>query len=474
MSDHDLVIAGGRVIDPAGGIEHTFNIGIRDGKIRTLSQDALTGQTEIRADGLVVSPGFIDVHNHVDGLEQAGLCMAGMGVTTVIGGNCGMAMTPDARDVGAFLDRIDGKGFPVNHGLLVGCQDLRRAAGVPSPHAAADDGQLFRMLQAAEEALALGALGISFGLALAPGIAGREVLELFRIAARHDVPAAVHPRFFGPGVPGLARDALAGEEELIDAAEVSGARLQISHLASQLAWKSRPYDRLMRRGLEIIEEARDHGIDVMADSYPYSAWCMYPEGALLDGLFLPAVKHHLGVDLSMVEIGSGPYKGERLNEALYRRIKQEAPKTLLVGHMMRQDLVDRVFLSPSVMAASDGVYDGDTGLPSHPRGAGTFARILSRLVRETGMLSLEDALARMTWLPAQRFGLRHKGRIAVGMDADVVIFDPDTIQDLATYAEPAQGVSGMEYVIVAGQPVVEKGRPTGAGPGRAVRRGGAA
>ena len=469
MNQYDLVITGGRVIDPASGGEGRFNIGIRGGHISTLTLDPIDGQRVIDASGLVVAPGFIDMHNHVDGMLHAGRCMARMGVTTVIGGNCGLAMTEAAADVGRFLEKMDHEGFPVNHGLLVGAQDLRKKSGVMGPHAPADGAQLMQMVRQAEEAMQAGALGVSFGLAIAPGTSKEEVVGLFKAAARRNRLAAVHPRFFGPGLPGLAQDAVAGEKELIDAARDGGARLQISHLSSQLAWRSRPYDALLKKGLALIEEAREEGVDVMADCYPYSAWCMYPAGALLDVLLLPEVGRHMGVDISMVEVAAGPHKGERLTGELFLEIKRNAPKTVLVGHTMKPDLVDRIFLSSAVMVASDGVFEARTGIPSHPRGAGAFPKVLRHLVRETGMLSLQEALYKMTWLPARRFGLEQKGRIAVGADADLAIFDPDVIADLATYHEPDQGVGGLAYVFVNGRAVVDNGLVTEALPGRAVR-----
>ena len=471
MNEFDLVVKNGRIVDPASAWDGELHIGIRQGVIDTLALSDIRGRKEIDAAGKTVTPGFIDLHTHVDGLKRAGECMARMGVTTAIGGNCGFAMQPEAAVIGAFLDRIDTEGFPVHHGLLVGAQDLRKQAGLADPSQSAAPEQLSQMIHLAEEAFSHGALGLSFGLAIAPGTSRSEVVELFRVAARHELVVAVHPRYFGPGVPGFARDAVAGEEELFEAAGESGAKLQISHLASQLAWKTRPYDALLKRGLEAIERARDRGIDVMADSYPYDAWCMYPEGSLLDGLLLPQVQKNLGADLSMVEIGNGPHQGERLTKELFLQIKADGQKTLLIGRMMKQDLADRIFLSPLVMVGSDGIFEDDTGRPIHPRGAGTFPRVLRRLVREKDMLTLNEALAKMTIMPARRFGLTTKGRIAVGAEADLTVFDLQALEDRATYQEPDQGVSGMAYVIVSGQIVVEDGRLTGATPGRSVRPG---
>jgi N-acyl-D-amino-acid deacylase len=325
------------------------------------------------------------------------------------------------------------------------------------------------MVGLAEAALSLGAFGLSFGLAYVPGTSKKELIELFNVSARHGMIVAVHPRYSALGLPGVRPDAIAGEEELIEAAKVTGVKLHLSHVASQIAWKSRPYDALLRRGLEVLDRARDEAVDLTGDSHPYDAWCTYAEAAALDHLLLPAFRKHYDLDIGMIEVGSGPHKGEKLTEELFRRIREEAPRTHVVGHMMEEDLVARTLLAPYIMLASDGTYEEGTGVPSHPRGTGTFPRMLRRMVRELGVFSLKEALYRMTTQPALRVGLTQKGRISVGADADFAIFDPETIEDLATYTKPDRGVKGMIYVIVGGVPVVEKGELKDVTPGKALR-----
>ncbi|MBW2084637.1 MAG: amidohydrolase family protein, partial [Deltaproteobacteria bacterium] len=440
MEKYDLVIKGGLVIDPASDFEDGYNIGVREGKITTLTLNKIEGEKEIDASGLVISPGFIDVHSHVDGTNRAGEYSALMGVTTLIGGNCGTSHAVEGSDVGAFLERIDKDGFPTNHGFLIGASNLRETLGVDR-YDPMEDEKIPRMVELVEEAISQGALGISFGLAYSPGTTEKELTALFRTAARHDVIVAVHPRYMGRGLPGFTLGAVAGEEELIEVAKNTGTRLQISHLGSQLGWKSRPYDAILTKGLETIESAREAGVDVTCDCHPYDAWCTAAGAAVLDHFQNPFLKEkfekYQGVGISDIEVTSGPHKGKWLNEELFKQVRQEDPMTRVVGHMMQEDLVVRTLMNPYVMVASDCVYD-DEGFPTHPRGVGTFARVLRRLVKERGVLTFKEALYKMTVQPAIRFGLDQKGRIAVGADADFTIFDFDTIEDLATYPEPDQ------------------------------------
>jgi N-acyl-D-amino-acid deacylase len=374
-----------------------------------------------------------------------------------------------AKNVDKFLQRIDEEGFPVNHGLLIGARDLREQVDLVDIYTPLPDDKVFRMVQLAEAALDQGAFGISFGLVYVPGTSEKELQELFKAAARRGVIVAVHPRYFAMGLPGIAPDAVAGEEEIIKAARETGAKLQISHVGSQIAWKSKPYDGLLKRGLKKIEEARDEGLDVTGDCHPYDAWCTYVSAAMLDSLLFPAHKELYGVGLESVEVGNGPFKGKKLNEDLFMRLRKESPTTLVVGHMMKEDLVARTLMNPYIMVASDAVYETATQTPTHPRGSGAFPRMLRRMVRELGIFSLQGALYKMTIQPALAIRLSQKGKIAVGADADFAIFDLDAIEDLATYTEPDRGVKGMIYVIVGGIPVVEKGELKNVMPGKAVR-----
>ena len=329
METYDLVIKQGRVIDPVSRWEDVCQIGIRAGRITTLSRDDLSGDRVIDATGLVVCPGFIDIHSHVDGSIPAGEHSVLMGVTTVIGGNCGTCYIPEGLNIGAFLDRIDQEGFPVHHGVLAGGSDLREALDV-NRYAAAPEEALSRMTGMAQEALDQGALGLSFGLAYAPGTKERELVKLFKIAARNEVPVAVHPRYAGTMIPGYGRDAVAGQEELIDVAAKTGAGLQISHLGSQIAWRAKPYDALLKSALAVIERAREAGVDVTADCHPYDAWCTRAGAATIDPFVNPAIlrlfnKYQM-VDITDIDVAGGPYRGRSMTVELLNEIRQKDPE----------------------------------------------------------------------------------------------------------------------------------------------------
>jgi N-acyl-D-amino-acid deacylase len=281
-----------------------------------------------------------------------------------------------------------------------------------------------------------------------------------------------HPRHAAHGLPGIAPDAVEGEEELIQAGKDAGARVQISHIGSQIAWPAdNPYDDLLRRGLERIEMAREEGVDVMADCHPYDAWCTHVGAAVLDPFQLEAFREYYNVGFDVIQIAEGEHRGERLTETLYHRLRDEAPETHVVGYMMREDLVARALAAPFVMVGSDSVFSDEDSTPTHPRSCGTFPRAIRMAVREYQLLTLEEALYKMTLMPAERFGLTGKGKIEVGADADITIFEPDSVADLATYLEPDQPCPGIEHVLVNGVAVIENGKPTNARPGRYVRGG---
>lgn len=462
----DLAILNGKVLKPDCKGFHNVNIGIAADRIEAVTEKDISGERTIDANGLVVSPGFVDVHTHVDQHPYAAICEARMGVTTSIGNNCGMGIYPPRN----FEEQVARDGFPINQGLLVGHQNLRETLGHTDRYAPLDPSKLDDLSRLADEVLSEGAIGISFGLAYVPGTSAEELNALAKLAAKHNSIFAAHPRHAAHGLPGIAPDAIVGQEELTNAAREMGARLQISHLGSQIAWKADPYDELLQRGLEHIEKARDGGADVMADCHPYDAWCTLVGAAVLDPFQLEAFREYYDTDFDVIEVAEGPHRGERLSEELYHRLREEAPETHVVGYMMREDLVARTLASPFVMVGSDSVFSEDNGTPSHPRSCGTFPRAIRIAVREQKLLSLEEALYKMTLMPAERFGLSSKGKIEVGADADIVIFDPKSIDDLATYTEPDQPCVGIEHVFVNGALVIQDGKPTNAMPGKYLRR----
>jgi N-acyl-D-amino-acid deacylase len=469
---HELVIHGGRVVDPANGLDGRYNIAIDGGKISAVSTTTLAGQRSIDASGLVVSPGFIDIHSHVDGLQRAGAINARMGVTTVVAGNCGSTCAAEGLDVKAFLDRVDGD-FPVNQAFLTGAGDIRKAAGV-DPYKAASAEQLRAMRPIAEKALDGGAIGISFGIEYAPGTTAAELELLGNIAREQDVICPVHIRCGGPYIPMLKSGAPAGISEVVGAAMRTGARFHISHIGGQIGIRVKPPTALLDKGLALVEAARTAGLDITSDMHPYAAGGTWISAALLDifqkGFPIPwIIRKAVHLEIGMIEVGTGPYAGTRLTRKLLRQIRQEAPDTLVVLHFFDLDLIEQVLAKPWVSFISDGDFDWSSGAPSHPRCSGTYPRFIQWLVRERRLMDLPQALARMTSLPASQFRLNHKGQLGIGADADITIFDPDTIADLASYAQPDTAPAGIHHVLVNGVPVLADGTMTGLKPGRAIR-----
>lgn len=472
MHIYDLVLEGGRVVDPASGLDGIRNLAILDGRIAAIDEKPLTGRKKIDATGRVVAPGFIDIHSHVDGLEYAGLVNARMGVTTLVAGNCGSTTAPEGLHVRDFLDRVDGN-FAVHQAFLAGAGDIRAAVGV-GPYQSPDREQLRAMMPIAERVLEEGAVGLSFGIEYAPGTTAEELAGLGAVAGKGDRICPVHIRCGGPRIPFLKTGAPAAIREVLQAARKTKARFHISHIGGQIGIRVRPREALLEEGLRLVEEARAEGLDIESDMHPYAAGGTWISAALLDifgkGFPFPLIiKHAVFLDIGMIEVGSGPHAGKRLDRSLFQEIRRQDPSTLVVLHFFDPGLIERVLVKSWVSFVSDGDFDRQTGAPSHPRCSGTFPRFLQWLVRERKLLGLSEALARMTIQPARRFKLQGKGHLGIGADADITIFDLATITDRASYANPDQAPEGISHVLVGGVLVLEDGALTTNRPGKAIR-----
>jgi len=458
---YDLVLQGGRVMDPESGLDAVRNVGIQGGRVARIAVEPLAGARVIDAASLVVAPGFIDLHSHGQDDENYRL-KAQDGVTTALELEIGVA------DVPRFLRERQGKAL-IHYGVAASHPAARVTAfgatlsadAIVPPAGKATDTpatapQLERIKGLLREGLAAGALGVGMGLQYTPGATRLEVIETFRTAALARVPIYVHVRSFGRIEPGSSIEAI---QEAIGAAAVTGAPLHIVHINS-----SGVADSL--ECLRLIEGARARGLDVTTEAYPYTAGMT----DITSALFNPGWRERLGVqygDLQMVDTG------QRLDSELFERYHRGPQPRLVIIHTNPPELVDAVMLHPLTIVASDGHIAKGKG---HPRGAGTYARVLARYVRDQGRLSLMDAIRKASLAPAQRLegvamGARRKGRVQEGADADIVVFDPQTVQDRSTYERPAEPSVGFRYELVGGTAVVDGGKLVdGVFPGKALVR----
>lgn len=448
--EYDLVLRGGRVMDPASGLDGVRDVGLVGETIRAVSESPLRGRVVVDVSGRVVAPGFVDLHAHGQDLLASSYQVRD-GVTTAL------ELEGGAAPVGAFYDAREGDarihfGATVSHGAARRTVLGTDRAGV---YGAASPAQIEEIATLLEEGLRAGALGIGIGLQYVPGASRREIHRVMQVAAHAGVPVFCHIRYAGVEEPTAASQAV---QEMIAGAAATGASVHIVHIGSS-GLSDVPFL------LEMIRGARERGVDVTTEVYPYTA----ASTAIQSAIFDEGWRERLDADYGDIEWIA---TGERLNAANWAEFRDRGGP--VIAHVIPEQAVEDALREPGVIVASDGVpfVEGRT----HPRGVGTFARVLGRYVREQGTLGLMDALARMTILPARRLeeavpAMRWKGRVEVGADADLVVFDPATIRDRATFAEPATPSEGILHVLVGGTFVVRDGELVeSARPGRGVRR----
>ena len=451
----DLVISGGRVMDPESGLDAVRNVGVRNGKIVEISEKPLQGKQNIDAHGQVVAPGFIDLHEH--GQEPRNYeFQAHDGVTT------SLELEVGTEDVSGWYARRSGKTL-INFGVSVGHIPIRmRVMNDPgkwlptgaAAHKAATPEQLHLMQQAMEAGLKAGALGVGMGINYTEGATHPEILEMFRIAASYQAPVHVHVRFAGTGEPSTG---LAAVEEVIAAAAATGAPLHVVHITS-IGLKETP------ELIQLVEGAQHRGLDVTTECYPYVAASTGLESALFD----PGWQERMGITYKDIQWAK---TGERLTAETFEKYRAEGGAVVI--YAIPESAARAAVSNPIVMIASDGMLI--TGAKVHPRGQGTFSRVLGHYVREEKALDLMTALRKMTLMPALRLekrapAFKDKGRIRVGADADITVFNTDTIIDKATFEEPLRFSGGIGFVMVNGIPVIKDGKLVeGVFPGRAAR-----
>jgi N-acyl-D-aspartate/D-glutamate deacylase len=299
-----------------------------------------------------------------------------------------------------------------------------------------------------EEGLKEGALGVGFGIAYTPLATREEILDLFHLAAQYKAVCYVHVRHSGPVEPGI-EEAL---QEVIADSAISGASLHIVHITSMGLRQSPAL-------LSMIRDAKARGLDVTTEAYPYTAGMT----DLASAIFSEGWQDHQGgITYSDLQWAA---TGERLTAESFARYRKQGG--FVVIHSIPEEVVRAALVDPQVMIASDGVIENGKG---HPRGAGTYARVLGHYVRDEKALPLMEALRKITILPAERAGLSQKGRLAVGADADITVFDPGRVIDKATFESPAQYSEGIPFVLVNGEVIVENSEIRNVLPGRGVKR----
>lgn len=442
-----VLIHGGLVVDPGNRICSRQDLLLEDGKVAGSPPPGAGAELRIDASGKVVCPGFVDIHMHEDPPDNGGSSilhsMLRMGVTTAIGGNCGINTAHPAD----YLDRMD-RGAPVNVGMLAGHAFFRAAAGCEDRYAPATGEQIEKMAAMIGEALDRGCLGLSFGIRYTPGATPAE----FRATAAACAPArklvTAHIRDDAANVFDAAR-------EFLDAAKEAGVPAQLSHIGSMAGFGQ------MAAFLQLVDRYRLDGLDVGCDCYPYYAFSTMIGAATYDDGWL----ERYGCGYDAVELCEGEYRGRRCTREIFEAERRDHPGYLTVCYVMQEADVDLAFRHPGVMVGSDGLLSAGRG---HPRAAGTFPRVFAEFVRK-GKLDLYSAVERMTAMPAARLGLSRKGRFSPGADADVVIFDPETIRDAATFETPLSPPEGLDYVLLGGEVALDHGKIVRNDLGRSVR-----
>lgn len=525
----DTILRGGTVIDGTGRPAFPADVGITGGTITAVGDlsAAAAGRTMDVA-GRTVTPGFIDIHRHADAAAfrpDYGSLELRQGLTTIVNGNCGLSAAPFGSDhaaaIRAYLRPITGdipdalpsaslaaylaalRDLPLHTGMLVGAGILRAdTAGYELEHL--DEAHYRAIHRAMERALGDGALGVSLGLGYAPECfcTTEELIHTLEPLRGQDIPLTVHMRQEGAGV-------CTSVEEMLTVARTLRIPLHISHLK---AMGRDSWGKKIPRALALLEQARQEGLDVSCDVYPYTAGStqllhiLPPEflaggmEAVVRRLSDPAARRELA---QRIQSGAGfddiaklagwdgiyltslhcpedhPYLGKSLAEIAAMTgqdpltcccdlLVREQGEITMIDFMASEEDITAILQSPLSHLISDATYPTE-GMP-HPRVYGTFPRLLQHFVREKGVLTWEQAIHKVTGRPAQRLRLAGKGVLAAGMDADLCVFDPEALRETGTYQEPCRMAAGMDIVLAAGVPVLEQSALTGARPGRIIRR----
>jgi len=491
--DFDVAIVNGRVMDPETGYDAIANVGINDGAIAVITEKPITGRQTIDATGHVVAPGFIDLHAHGQNLGDYRM-QAIQGVTTMLELESGVLPISSWYEMQAKLP------LPINYGAAAGWTFARIATFTgtdPEPTSKyfqdaqsrtdwkmqlATPEQQEKILGLVEQGLDEGGLGIGVNAGYAPGYGRKEYFALAKLAAEWDVATYTHVRYASNVEPQSSFEAV---HELIANAAITGAHMHLCHINST---SLKDIGSIM----EMVDDAFEHDINITVGAYPWGAASTVIGAAMFSGEGWPK---RMGSTAHSFQLGT-----ERMTEEQVADYQKNKPGTFIVWHFLDESdpddlaMLDASVLHPKILIESDEMfwmfmddhgevenYAGDAwplpeGSFSHPRSNGTFAKILRSYVRERGVMTMQDALRKMSLMPAQTLEgfvpqMKKKGRLQVGMDADIVVFDPETISDVGTYNEPNQPAVGVQTLLVNGVAVVAEGELIlDAAPGQPIRR----
>ena len=429
---YDLVVAGGRVIDPETGFDEVAHVGIDGDTVSRISTGPLDGRTVLDATGLVVAPGFIDILSYgVNGYGEWN--KVADGVTT------NLCMHGIDHPMGTFLEQSASHRPPVNYGGATDQYSHRAGIGVGIDYAT--DRQIDQLLDLADADLRAGALGIHEQPEYVPGVTLDEMLRHGELAASHGVPLCLHVRHSENLQPGTQEEALA---EAVTVARRTGCAVHVEHLNSTGGTGR------MAEAIDQLEAARDDGLSITACTYPYTFWATYANSARFRSF-----REKYGITVADLQVAGTT---SRLDEAGWQQAR--ADNALTAAFAMSDDDIERPLATPWIMVGSDAILERPHN--NHPRASGCFSRVLGHYVRDRGVLSLPDALAKMTILPARLLegrspDMARRGRLSAGAAADVTVFDPATIADRATIEKTWLPSVGVHHVVVGGQVVRREG-----------------
>jgi N-acyl-D-glutamate deacylase len=492
-ADYDLVINNGRVMDPETKFDAVANVGIKDGSIVAITEEKITGKKTIDATGHVVAPGFIDIHAHGQNIGDYRM-QAMQGVTTM------MELESGVLPINEWYDKQAKKKLPVNYGASAAWTFARIATFTGKPPSSepayfqdaqgrsdwkmnlATPEQQSQILKLVEQGLDQGALGIGINAGYAPGYGREEYFALAELAAKRGVATFTHVRYASNVEPQSSFEAV---EELIGLAAITGAHMHLCHINSTSL-------KDIDSTLKLVNAALERDINISVGAYPWGAASTVVGAAMFSG---EGWRERMGSTAHNFQLGT-----KRMTEEQLADYQKNKPGTFIVWHFIDESnpddlaLLDKSILHPKILIESDEMfwmfmdkhdriinYSGDEwplpeGTFSHPRSNGTFAKVLRSYVRERKLMSMEEALRKMTLMPAQTLEgfvpqMKKKGRLQKGMDADIVVFDPETISDVGTYEKPNQPAVGVQSLLVNGEVVVDGGKLVlGAAPGRPIRR----